>query len=124
MRLTQIGARTGVILLALLIALIIISLFSTSPDRLGPFGITIWFLAVLTAISVSITIGLYWHRRITNKGNDITNIQSMSIRQGVLLGILITSLLALNSLRQLSLRDVVLLMLLLVLVEFYMRRGS
>lgn len=121
MRISIIVPRLGVGMVVVLTIMISVSLFSTSPDQLGPFVLTLWFLALFVAISGAVTAALYSYKRIIHKKSG--GAMRESLRQGVLSGIWLTSLLALSSLRQLSLRDVVLLAVLLILIEFYMRRS-
>ena len=105
--------------IGLLLALVS-SWFVTNPDQLGPFGITVWFVGLFVTLANLLSLLLYYLRRI---GRKIKPGVATSLRQGILISLWLTSLLALNSLGQLSGRDVVLISLLVVLVEFYMRRG-
>ncbi len=101
-----------------LVAALVSSWFVTSPDQLGPFGITVWFVGLFITLANTFCFLLYILRR--RKPGAF----GRALRQGILLSTFTTSLLALNSLHQLSLRDVVLIAVLLVLVEFYMRRSQ
>ena len=95
----------------------------TTPDRLGPFGITLWFGGFLLALGGFLTLILYQLRKGFSRG-DRAVVFSRALRHGILTSTWISSLVALNSLRQLGLKDIVLVTLLVVLIEFYMRRLS
>ena len=119
---SRIGVKISITVLALLITLLIISVFTASPDDLGPYGITIWFVVLFASLSGLLAVFLYWYKKLAKRQLNPRQRLLESVRQGILMSIFLISLLALNSLKQLSLRDVVLISLLLVLVEFYMRR--
>lgn len=105
--------------LAIIIAVgLVLSMFITNPDQLGPFGITIWFIGLFIALANLATLGLSQLARWRGSSLPL----AIGIRQGVLTSLWLTALLALSSLHQISLRDVVLISLLVVLIEFYMRR--
>jgi hypothetical protein len=94
---------------------LVISLFVTNPTRLGPFGITTWFLCVLTVVSGLATLVL--DRLRPRRGF------SVNLRHGVLGATWLTALFALSSLGQIGVKDVVLVSVLVVLIEFYLSRA-
>lgn len=103
-------------------ALLGVSLFISNPDRLGPFGITLWlvgFWLFLSGLFGLIRLGLGYVLRFKQKGSRAT-----SFRQGALVAAWAVSLLAFQSLGQLGAKDVVLVSILVLLVEFYVRRTS
>lgn len=101
---------------------LLISVFISNPDQLGPFGITLWFVALWLFFS-----GVFGLVRL-GIGNILgfkqKKARKISFRQGALISVWLTSLLAFKSLGQLGVKDIVLVTLLVVLVEFYVRRAS
>ena len=95
---------------------------TTTPDKVGPFGITLWFVGFLAVLGGVLTIGLYYFLRLFRRRASKEAIFVLALRRGVLISIWLTALIALNSLRQLGLKDIVLISLLVVLIEFYLRR--
>jgi hypothetical protein len=107
------SAGSGVVLL--------LSLVVTSPAKIGPIGVTLWFVLLLLNLSGLLTLGLYALKsflRVHTAGSERLRYSS---RQGLLLAGWVTSVLALSSLRQFNLRDAILLGLLLAIVELYVR---
>ncbi len=100
------------------------SLFVTNPTKIGPLGVTAWFVVVLIAITGGLTVGLYWFKsRFPRYDTERARLIG-SLRQGLLVGLGVSIGLALASLRQFSLRDGVMIAILLVLIEFYFRTRS
>lgn len=97
-----------------------LALVSTNPSQIGPFGVTVWFLIVFAAISGACSLGFFLVkvRLVEASENEKLN---TSVRQGMIVGCAVTALLALRSLRQLSLRDVILILILSAIAEFYLR---
>ena len=113
--------RIVAVVTVLVLVVLLISLLSTTPDRLGPFGITLWFVGVLIALGGVLTLMLYSIRRnLSARDHDV--LFTTSLRQGVLISTWASGLFALSSLHQLDLKDIVLVSLLVVLIEFYLRR--
>lgn len=113
---------TGFIVVSIVTFVIfIISITTTNPTKLGPGGVTFWFINLLFLLSSSLTLSFYYLRtRRSNTGQTAKKLRS-SIRSGALIGLSLTVLLALSSLRSLSWRDIVLFLLLIILVEVYFR---
>lgn len=114
LRLMPVVFAIGVALAGLLVG----SMFVVTPDKLGPFGITLWFLAALASLW-SIVAGvvyffLWWLNR--------PQARKTSLQAGGLVSGYVIALLALNSLRQLDLKDIVLVSLLVLLAGFYLRK--
>ncbi len=93
------------------------AMFLTNPEELGPFGITVWFTVFLLVLAGAITLLLYWIR-----GQQTTPAFMRALRRGFFISIWATGLLALGSLRQLTIRDIILITVLVVVIDFYMRR--
>lgn len=107
-----------------LVVALLISMIVTSPASLGPTGVTVWFLGFWLVISSCIAFAKY--ELVMRFGKEITKLNhhkmvTTSMRHGALLGGLCTILLALSSLQQLDIRDVGLVLVFGVLVEFYVR---
>jgi hypothetical protein len=116
-------ARISFISLGTLGALLtlLLSLFATSPGGLGPTGVTIWFIVLLLAFTGLLTVGLYAVKSYLKLHGTGDQRLRFSLRQGFLLGLWGTVMLALSSLRQWSLRDALLFALILIVVEIYIR---
>ncbi len=100
---------------------VVAAFFLTNPTSVGPIGVTLWFVALLIALQGGITLGLY---TLKSRGEQIAapgKVLSSAWRQGLLIALGLTIFMALSSLRQLGLRDVILISGVLVLVEFYFR---
>ena len=103
-------------------AVLVLSLFTTNPTKLGPAGVTFWFINALAMVSSLITIISFKlkSRNLKNKDNQLALFRS-SLRFGSLLGFSIVGLLALSSLRSLSWRDILLFALIVIVVEVFFR---
>ena len=100
---------------------LILSLLYTNPSGLGPLGVTLWFVTVFLCLSAVFALGLYVAKSFMRV--HATNLARLRYawRQGMLMGGWVTGVLALGSLRQLSVLDAILLALLLLIVEVYVR---
>lgn len=102
-------------------ALCVLAVLSTTPLSIGPLGVTLWFLALMVALSCWFALLALWIARRSSDHSELgPKAISDSRRRGLFVGGFITILLALSSLRQLSLRDALLLGLILLLIEFYL----
>jgi len=101
--------------------LVVLALSASNPGRLGPLGITLWFVALLVALSGITAILLYVAKSQLRREDTAASRLSSSLRQGLLLGGGVTICLGLESLRQLGVRDVILIVILAGLIEFYFR---
>jgi hypothetical protein len=100
---------------------LILSLLLTNPLALGPAGVTLWFVLLFTSLASVITLGLYlvkWYLKLHSTG--VARLR-YAWRHGMLIAAWIVGLLALASLRQFGLLDAILLGILLVIVEVYVR---
>jgi hypothetical protein len=100
---------------------LVLSLIATNPAAIGPLGVTLWFLAILTALTGLLTLILYGAKTYLHWHATSHQRLRYSFRQALLIGGWATALLALASLQQLNLRDALLFALILVVVELYMR---
>lgn len=101
--------------------LILLSLFVTNPAKLGPVGVTIWFIVLLSVLFAVLSLGLYFAKIFLKLHENHSTRLRYSMRQGLLLSFWITALLALSSLGQYGPKDAILLGLLLLIIEFYVR---
>jgi len=85
------------------------------PSDLGPFGITAWFVGLGIFLTSSVTLMLHIYSR---KRMPIW----LHLRRASIISIMATAIIALNSLRQLTIGDIILLVVLGVVINFYMRR--
>ncbi len=97
------------------------ALVGTNPGSLGPVGVTVWFLALWGMMAG--VLGFLFYVAKSHVFNDTLPSERLagSFRQGLLIAGAGSVLLALSSLRQLSLRDAILVLILTVLIEFYFR---
>lgn len=89
---------------------------NTSPDELGPFGITFWFVLFFTVTSLLVGSILYWLLRFINHGTLRVYLYSFVFAAGG------TLLLALNTLRSLGFLDIVLVSMATLLIAFFIRK--
>lgn len=101
------------------LAVFAVAILMTNPTKLGPGGVTFWFIDVLLMISSITTLSLYLARR--NSAESKKRLLLSSARTGSILAFSLTLLLALSSLRSLNWRDIILLLLLIILVEVFFR---
>lgn len=102
-------------------ALVILALWFTTPATLKPIGVTAWFILFLVALSSGIAVLLDLVKRLIGRRKPQGRSFHPSLRQGIILGVWLTILLASSSLRQLSLRDILLTGLIGVIIELYLR---
>ena len=100
---------------------LVISLMYTNPVAIGPIGVTVWFVVFFAAMAAWFSLAFYLAKSFMHVHATGVARLRYSWRQGLLLSGWGTGLLALSSLRQLGLLDAILLGLLLVIVEIYVR---
>lgn len=102
-----------------ILAVLLLTTILTSPSQLGPFGLTAWFSGLIIALTgISSLLLMRWKYGESQEGF------SVSLRRGFLLSMWVVSILALSSLRQLGIRDIILLTILGLLIDFYMQRAQ
>ncbi len=99
------------------------SIVATNPTKLGPSGVTFWFIDVLVMLSLALTLLIYsmTHKKKKYANNNKLSCVKACLRAGFLLGFAITILLALSSLRGLSWNDILLLVLTIGLIGLFFR---
>ncbi len=116
----SISALSVLFMVSLTFVLYII--LSYTPKELGPALVTFWFIGILIGMSSIITLIDYlWKLRSEENRNEPRKILLASIRTGFLLGFTVTLLLALSTLKSLSIRDIILFVLTVLLIELYFR---
>lgn len=107
---------------AALSVLVLIVMVATNPADLGPFLVTGWFIVLFVALAgwCSLAI-LHIQKLAAREGTRESKLRSSALRRGAILAAWPISLLALSSLGQLSMRDVILSAILLLLIELYLR---
>jgi hypothetical protein len=103
------------------VAGLVLSVLLTSPAAVGPLGVTVWFVVLFLGLAAVITLALYTAKTFLHLHATGAARLRYSWRQGLLVGGWATGLLSLSSLRQLGALDAILLALLLVIVEVYVR---
>lgn len=98
-----------------------LSILLTNPLAIGPVGVTVWFLILFLAVTAVVTLTLYAAKTFLHVHAAGIGRLRYSWRQGLLVGGWLTGVLALSTLHQLSPLDGILLALLLVIVEVYVR---
>lgn len=111
-----------IILLVVTAVILGVSIVKTNPTRLGPAGVTFWFINLLFMLVSAFTLAILALRlrKKAHKGGKQQALRG-SFRTGFLLAFCSTILLALSSLRSLSWRDIILFLLTVVLIEVYFR---
>lgn len=107
-----------------LVTVLFLSMLVTNPTSLGPTGVTLWFVVLWVVLSSCLALLKYELVMRLGKESTKLNRHKMvvgSLRHGFLVGGGLTVLLALSSLQQLDARDVGLVAVLLVLIEFFAR---
>jgi hypothetical protein len=100
---------------------LLVSLLVTSPQAIGPVGVTLWFVVLYTFMAAVAALAGYAAKTFLRlHATDAARLR-YSWRQGMLVGGWLTALLAFSSLHQLNLLDAILLALLLGIVEVYVR---
>ncbi len=98
------------------------TLLAFTPAKLGPAGITFWFIGILLSIGSLIALfSFLWKLRHEEHRLTATKALASSLRTGFLVGFTVAILLALSSLRSLSIRDIILFILVVVVIEIYFR---
>jgi hypothetical protein len=104
------------------VAVALLAVFFTSPVKIGPIGVTLWFLVLLAAISSLTVAGLFWFKvRSPRIQNTDEKLLQNSWRQGWLLGGAVVAILALSSLHQLTWRDSGIIAGITLLLEVFLR---
>lgn len=104
-----------------LTGLVLVTLNYT-PRELGPAAITFWFLGVLVMVlSLCTLIDYSWKMRKEDHRMQPKKALISSLRTGFLLGFTAALLLALSSLKSLTLRDIILFALTVLIIELYFR---
>lgn len=107
-----------------LVTALLLSMLITNPTRLGPTGVTLWFVGLWAVLASCLAYIKYELLMRFGKESTKLNRHKMavsSLRHGALIGGGLTVLLALSSLQQLDVRDIGLVAALLVLIEFFAR---
>jgi hypothetical protein len=102
-------------------AVVVLTLVVANPVMIGPAGVTVWFVLLLSGLAAMLTLILYTTKTYLHVHTAASSRLRYSWRQGLLLGGWAAGMLALSSLRQLGPLDAILLGLLLVIVEVYVR---
>lgn len=111
-----------IVLLCATTAIFVMTLVTTNPTKIGPAGVTFWFINLLLMLASVVTLLLFtWRMRKAKNRENKSSILQSSFRTGFLLAFCATLLLALSSLRSLSWRDIILFLLTIVLIEIYFR---
>lgn len=100
---------------------LVLSLVATNPLALGPLGVTLWFIVLFLSLSSTATLFFYAVKTYLRLHPTGAGRLRYSWRQGLLAGGWLAGMLSLSSLHQLGLLDGILLALLLVIVEVYVR---
>ena len=98
------------------------SLVLTNPSVLGPGGVTFWFIMVLVFVASSFTLLIYnLQKRRPKYAENKSKCYFKSLRSGLILGVSLTVLSALSSLRSLSWRDFFLFAAAVIVIEVLLR---
>ena len=103
------------------VAGLILSVIYTNPVAVGPLGVTLWFVVLFLALAGISTLIIYAIKSYLHLHATSAARLRYSWRQGMLLATWGAGLLSLSSLRQLGVLDAILLGILLVILEVYVR---
>ena len=93
----------------------------TNPVTIGPAGVTTWFVVLLFSMASILTLVFYTIKTFLHVHASGASRLRYSWRQGLLISVWITAMICLSSLSQLGMLDAILLALLLVIAEVYVR---
>lgn len=97
-------------------------LFITTPKKLGPNGVTFWFISLLALVVSVLSLVLFVFKIQYLQGRtNLNKTVNASFRTAFLIGVGLVAFIALRSLGSLSFKDIILLSLMLILIEFYLR---
>lgn len=116
----QVISLTSLVTIVALVA-VVAAVLLANPTSVGPLGVTFWFVGVLITLQGGFMLALYAAKIRKDQPMPQAKALSASWRQGLLIALGVTIFLALSSLRQLGLRDVILITAVLALTEFYFR---
>lgn len=103
-------------------AAVLLAVIFTSPEMIGPVGVTIWFLILLASLACLAAGALFWYKKRSPRiQNTDEKLLEHSWRQGWLLGGAAVAILALSSLGQLTARDAGIILGLTLLLEIFLR---
>lgn len=103
------------------VCVLVLSVIFTSPASLGPLGVTVWFVLLYVTLAAICTLALFAAKNYMHLHTAGPGRLRYSQRQGLLIAGLLIGCLALSSLKQLSWLDAILLGLILVIIEVYVR---
>ena len=103
------------------LAVVLAVMLLTNPAAVGPSGVTVWFVVLLSVIATTATLVLFGIKSYFHVHATRAQRLRYAWRQGLLVAGWGTGLLALASLGQLGWRDVILLGLAVIIVELYVR---
>jgi len=101
--------------------IVALALWMSTPAKLKPTGVTLWFLVLFVAMSCALALLLDLGKRLFGPKKPKGRPFAPSLRQGFVLGAWLTVMLGLSSLRQFNIRDAILTGLLLIIIEIYLR---
>jgi hypothetical protein len=101
--------------------LLVVSIVLTNPLTIGPAGVTLWFVILYLFFSSFSSLILFGAKSYLRLHATTVGRLRYSWRQGLLTGGWMVGMLSLSSLRQLGVLDAILLGILLVIVEVYVR---
>lgn len=105
-------------------ALMVLALIATNPAAIGPIGVTGWFILFFMAMAAWLSLAFNWaSSRLAHSSGSAKRLTA-SIRRGVLISGVATIWIGLSSLRQLSMRDIILTVVIALLAELYFRGKS
>ena len=103
------------------LSVVVFFFFATSPRDIGPTGVTFWFMALFVSLTSLQTLVRYAVRARKTESQHKLRVLRRSLRSSILVSGFITIALAMQSLRALSVGDLLLFFLILVIIEVYFR---
>lgn len=112
--------RIMAVLWVVLFSVVLGYIFGTSPDRVGPAGVTLFFIFLYLLTAVSLQLGALVY--LGFRGRPLT--ADWRTRYSLIFALLPVTVISLGSLDQLVLRDIIIFVGLLVVTAFYLGRQA
>lgn len=121
---SQLGLYLSAAIFGLVVSLSIVTflLFAVSPRDIGGIGVTIWFVALFVLLSSLVTLVRFaFKRRHFPELQERIALFRRSMRLGLVVGLFGTIALGMQSLRMLSVTDILLFLMTVGIIELYFR---
>jgi len=121
---SQLGLYLSATIFALVVSLSMVTflLFAVSPRDIGSVGVTVWFIALFVLLASLVTLTRFaFKRRHHPELQERIVLFRKSVRLGLVIGLFGTIALGMQSLRMLSVTDILLFLMTVGIIELYFR---